>query len=139
MPESTPPLESRQSEVRHPEAAKGTNGKHLIHVEDPQGYEVVLEVETWDSHIIKQHPEIEKFFDLIGKTLSEPQLIQQSRRQGETYYYYRLTGRSFYRINDIYLSVVVRRDDDAKKGVVKTVHLLKEVRKDGETVWMKRN
>lgn len=135
MSQGTPPIEPARSES----ASRGTNGKYLLHATDPQGYDVGLELDTWENHIVKEHPEMSKFFDLLEKTISEPQLIQHSTKQSETFYYYRLTGRSFYRIRDIYLSVVVRRDEDSKKGVVKTAHLLKEVRKEGETVWMKRD
>jgi hypothetical protein len=134
MSQGTPPLESNQ-----PETKKGTNGKHLLRVKDPQGYEITLELETWESHIVKQHPEIQKFFDLLSKTISEPQIIQQSVKQNETFYYYRLTGRSFHRATDIYLGAVVRREEETKTGHIKTAFLLKEVRKEGETVWIKRN
>lgn len=134
MPHEIPPIEES-----HPESKKGTNGKYLLRVKDPQGYEISLELETWESHIVKRHPEMAKFFDLLSTTISEPQLIQHSSKQSETYYYYRLTGRAFYRSKDIYLSVVVRREDDTRTGVVKTAHLLKTVHQEGETVWMKRN
>lgn len=134
MPQGTPPLESIQ-----PEAKKGTNGKHLLRVKDPQGYEITLELETWESHIVKQHPEVEKFFDLLGRTISEPQVIQQSCKESETLYYYRLTGRSFHRASDIYLGAVVKREEETKTGRIKTAFLIKELRKEGETVWINRN
>lgn len=134
MSQEFPPSERTQT-VRK----KSTNGKYLFRVKDPQGYEIALELETWEQHIVQHHPEVQKFFDLLEKVINEPQLIQRSSKQSETFYYYRLTGRSFYRINDIYLSVVARRDEETKSGVVKTAHLLKEVRREGETVWMKRS
>jgi len=134
MSHSTPRVEPSR-----PERQKGGNGKCLLRARDPQGYEISLELDTWENHIVKQHPEMAKFLDLLDKTISEPQVIQRSPKHGETFYYYRLTGRTFHRQNDIYLSAVVRRDDDTKTGVIKTAHLLKEVRKEGETVWMKRS
>lgn len=129
-----PPLEPSQ-----PGSKKGTNGKYLFQATDPQGFEISLDVETWENHIMPRHPEVEKFFDLLARVISDPQLIRRSSNQGETYYYYRLTGRSFARAQDIYLSIVVRRDEEAKTGVVKTAHLLKEVHREANTVWMKRN
>jgi hypothetical protein len=53
-------------------------------------------------------------------------------------HYYRLTGRTFYRFNDIYLTIVVRRDEEAKWENLKTAHLIKELRKEGQTIWMRR-
>jgi hypothetical protein len=135
MPQETPQREMPQPSV----GKQGTNGKYLLRVKDPEGYEIGLELKTWDNHIVVQHPEMKRFFDLLEKTLSDPQLIQQSPKQNETFYYYRLTGRSFHRVNDIYLSAVVKRDEETKTGVVKTAHLLRELRKEGLTVWMKRN
>src|SRR5579864_7412304 len=112
MADESPRLESSK-----PPAKKAANGKYLLHVADPEGYEISLDLETWE-HIIKRHPEMAKFYELLEKTLHEPELIQRSSKESETHYYYRLTGRSFYRFNDIYLGVVVRRDEEAKKGAV---------------------
>lgn len=134
MAQGSPPVEPRQ-----PEPVKGTNGKHLVRSPDPQGYEITLDLATWEEHILKRHPEMGKFFDLLVQVINDPQLIQRSTVQHETHYYYRLTGRAFARANDIYLSLVVKRDEETKTGIVKTAHLLKEVRKEGETVWMRKN
>jgi hypothetical protein len=131
--------ETPQLGARSPEGKKGANGKYLLRTKDPQEYEITLELATWEEHIVKRHPEVKRFFDLLEKVIAEPQLIQRSSNDNETHYYYRLTGRSFARASDIYLSAVVKRDEDAKTGVVMTAHLLKEVRREGETVWMKRN
>lgn len=115
-----------------------TNGKDLC-VVDPRGYAISLQMDTWERHITVRHPEIRDMLDLVIATLSSPQVVmEQQQGPGSVWFYYRLTGRSFYRHNDIYLSVVVDLDETAKVGLVKTAHLVREIRK-GRVVWMKRN
>jgi len=120
-----------------PTEKKGGNGKSLIRTVDPEGYEISLDLDTWE-HVITRHPEMAKYYDHLEHVLHEPELIQRSSKESETHYYYRLTGRAFYRFNDIYISAVVRRSEETKTGSVKTAHLIKELRKEGQTVWMKR-
>jgi hypothetical protein len=115
---------------------KKANGHTFVCVTDPEGYTVSLDMHTWQNHIAKDHPEMRKFEDLIGMTAEHPTLIQ--RGSGTTYYYYRLTGRSFYKANDVYLSLVVERNEVTKSGTVLTAHIVKEVRSYGETTWMSR-
>lgn len=118
---------------------KGTNGKYVLTVVDPQGYTITLDLHTWENHIVKNHPEMVKHFDLLAVTLTEPELILRASKRPETHYYYRLTGRSFARSKDIYLSPVVSRDEGTRSGHVKTAHLLKNIRREeAEVVWMKR-
>ncbi|HYL64001.1 MAG TPA: hypothetical protein VE077_15395 [Candidatus Methylomirabilis sp.] len=123
-----------------PAAPKKANGKDvLLRVTDPEGYEIKLDLDRWEKHIVVGHPEMKDYLDLVAKTLAEPEVIKHSPVQDETYFYYRLTGRSFHRKNDIYMSVVVQRDEETKKGFVKTAHLVKKMNPAGETIWMRRN
>jgi hypothetical protein len=107
-------------------------------VTDPQGYEIKLDLDRWEKHIIVGHPEIKNYLELIGTTLAEPEVIKHSPVQDETYFYYRMSGKMFHRKNDIYLSVIVQRSEETKKGFVKTAHLVKKMH-EGDVVWMKRN
>ena len=104
---------------------------------DPEGYTITLSKERLD-HILYGHPEMGEIADKIQFTVMNPELIQRDRHVKETYYYYRLTGRSIFRRNDIYINVVVSRDEKAKTGFVKTAFLVKVLDKNGETVWMNR-
>ena len=108
----------------------------LISVIDPLNYVITLDAYTWEMHIVKNHPEMIDFQDLIAPTAEKPQLIQSALSNG-TCYYYRLTGRSFYKINDLYLSLVVARSEWTKTGAIQTAHLLKNIRKGGNTIWMR--
>jgi hypothetical protein len=108
----------------------------IAKVTDPQGYEVTLEEERW-KHIIDGHPEVAKLFDILVKTLSEPELIYRDQVDKEVNFYYRLTGRSVLRRDDIYMSAVVERSEGNKIARVKTAHLVKQPKKGGEIVWFK--
>jgi hypothetical protein len=116
-------------------AKKKANGHTVICVIDPQGYTITLDIHTWDEHIAKRHPEMESVKDLIAITAERPQIIQRSL-SGTTYYYYRLTGRTFYKSTDLYLSLVVDRNEITKSGTIRTAHLIRQLRSEGETVWM---
>jgi hypothetical protein len=81
-----------------------------------------------------------ELLDAVKATIEAPQLIQRSLRSFTTVYYYRLSGRRFHRAQDVYVSVVVERNDETKAGRVKTAHLLREMRPGGgETLWIKRD
>lgn len=119
--------------------APKVNGKDaLLRINDPQGYEIKLDLDTWEKHIIVGHPEMKDYLELLGATIATPEVIQNSPTQDETYFYYKLTGRSFHKRNDIYLSAVVHRSEETKKGHVKTAHLIRTIRQ-GVVVWMKKN
>jgi hypothetical protein len=75
--------------------------------------------------------------DLLLLTLKEPELIQQDPDRAEIYYYYRITGRSLFRRNDLYLSTVIERSEGNKTGRVLTGHLVKQPKKGGKLVWFK--
>ncbi|MGD1098612.1 MAG: hypothetical protein ABSB35_42375 [Bryobacteraceae bacterium] len=112
---------------------KKTNGHTLVCVADPHGFTITLDMHTWEDHIIKRHPEMKGFVDLIAPTAEKPQLIQRS--ESGTCFYYRLTGRSFYKAADIFLSLVVNRNEATKTGTIRTAHLVRQVRSEGETIW----
>jgi hypothetical protein len=114
---------------------KKTNGHTIVCVTDPQGYTITLDMHTWEDHIGKRHPEMKQFTDLIATTAEKPQLIQRST-SGTTCYYYRLTGRTFHKAADLYVSLVVDRNEVTKSGTIRTAHLVRQVRSEGETIWM---
>jgi hypothetical protein len=112
------------------------NGTSVFHVLDPEGFEIVLEIERWE-HIVDGHPEVKPLLDLVQETVTKPELILQDGCRKETHYYYRLTGRRLLRRDDLYLVAVVRRSTTEKNGNVRTAYLVKEFRK-GVLIWLKR-
>lgn len=108
----------------------------IAKVTDPQGYVISLEQERWD-HIIEGHPEIIKLQDILINTMREPELILSDSQDPVIHFYYRLTGRSIFRRDDIYMSAVVERSEGNKVARVVTAHLVKQPKKNGGMVWFK--
>ena len=109
----------------------------LVKVTDVQGYEVILEDERWE-HITNGHPEMKDLRELLIETMASPELILRDPDRDEVFFYYRLTGRSIWRRNDIYISAVIERSDGNKVARVKTAHLVKTTKKDGVLIWLER-
>jgi hypothetical protein len=130
------PIENQSVEPEESKRPEKTNGKD-VHVLDPIGNKITLQMDTWEKHIAAKHPEIREMLKLVMETLSSPQIVIQ-QGLGGVCFYYRLTGRSFYRYNDIYMSVIVDLDEITKIGVVRTAYLVKEIQK-GRVIWMQRN
>lgn len=130
----------RSAAAKQPQKPRrGKNGKRLLAVTDPTGYQITLSVNCWEKHITAQHPELRTRLDDVQKTMEHPEVIQRALDAGSTYYYYRLSGRSFYRFKDVYILVVVDRDDATKTGFVKTAHMVAKMRsKGGEVIWLRR-
>ncbi len=114
------------------------NGKSLFCIKDPEGYEIVLHVATWDIHIKTQHPEMDEHLDAISRALAEPEVIQKESGGQSTHFYYRLAGTRSSRANDLYVVVVVKRDELAMKGLVKTAYLTRKLSARRETIWISR-
>lgn len=119
-------------------AAKKGNGSTLICVTDPTGCIVSLDVHRWEDHIVKGHPEVNSLLELVKSTAEQPELIQRSATRLSTYYYYRLAGRKLLNSNDLYMSLVVDRNDVTNSGSIRTAHLVPKLRSEGETIWMNR-
>jgi len=109
--------------------------KAIFEVVDPQGFRVILEEERW-RHITARHPEMRDKLELLEITIRSPQLIKREAPDGNIHFYLRLTGRSFFRHSDVYMSAVVERSDK-KTARIKTAHIVKEPKK-GEIVWLSR-
>lgn len=105
---------------------------------DPQGYEITLESRAW-CHILSGHPEMARLSDLIRPTIEEPNVIQELEGRPGRFKYYKLTGRSFYTYQDVYLMAIVRRDVATMKGNVITAHIIKEISSQGRILWVKRS
>jgi len=114
------------------------NGKSLFKVKDPEGYEISLDIDTWELHIIVRHPEMKNCLDLVKRTVESPEVVQQSPDARETCFYYRLSGKRLLRRTDLYVSVVVNRNNEEKTGLVRTAHLTRKIRQGGKTLWLKR-
>lgn len=118
--------------------SKKGNGSALICTKDPQGFIVTLDVHRWEDHIIKRHPEMAAHLERVKSTIENPQMIQAGEGSTTTAYYYKLSGMAEKKSDDLYVLVVVGRNEEMKTGFVKTAHLLKNVKSDeSRIVWLK--
>jgi len=121
-----------------PGGAHKGNGATLICTKDPQGYTISLDVHRWQDHIIKRHPEMRERLERVKLTIEDPQVIAVSATSA-TAYYYRLAGRATRSVDDLYLLVVVERNEQFKTGAVKPAHLLKNLKTNqSRIVWLKK-
>lgn len=81
------------------------------------------------NHIIKEHPEIEPYRERISEVLRNPDLIKKSKRDKDTFLYYRYYKNIF---NGKYLLVVARLRDN----LLLTYYITDRV-KQGAIVWKK--
>jgi hypothetical protein len=138
MPEEPPSARPEEDQGQIPAPVKTGYGMELFKAKDPQGFEISLGVETWETHILARHPEMADLLDMVMKTVLEPEVIQQSPRQPTTYYYYRLSGRKIFRRDDLFAMVIVNRDNESKTGFVKTAHLVDKLKGAENIVWFNR-
>jgi hypothetical protein len=135
MAESEHPLPGLPVEPTSPQKR---NGSALICTKDPEGFVISMDVHRWEDHIIKRHPEMCQHLERVRSTIEDPQIITVSAGS-TTAYYYRLTGRTELKASDLYVLVVVDRNEETKTGVVKTAHLLKNLKTDeSRIVWLKK-
>jgi hypothetical protein len=115
------------------------NGISSFVVLDPTGNTVCLDENRWKTHISVYHPEVAQQIENVEKAVREPDAIIKNSCEYSTYYYYRLTGKSQHRADDIYLAVCVQIDLQTKSGFVKTAHLCRTIRNKGsELIWLNR-
>ena len=115
-----------------------TNGHTLSRATSPCGYDVFLDIETWE-HIQKRHGEIEDY-EGINTTIRDPDLIVTGKNDPTIRMYYRLIDGSPKRFRGLYQVVVVRLDEVGSdvEGVVKTSYMGRKP-KDWETIeWMRK-
>lgn len=96
--------------------------------EDKFGNTIKLTDNHWD-HIIKEHPEVQPYKTRLFKVLSKPDLVKKSKRDKDTFLYYR-----YYK--DIhqgkYLLIVARIKDE----LLLTCYITDRI-KEGDTIWKK--
>ena len=99
------------------------------------GLEVVLDDDHWKTHILKGHPELTLYRDLVIETLKQPEGVYRSKRDSTTRIYARsclgiLIGKTL--VERINLLVYVREEN----GFVVTAYFAAVMwRGLGERIW----
>ena len=87
-------------------------------IKDPLGRKITLHARTWHGHILKGHPEIEHFQDLVVDAVQNPETIHISRADPECRLYYGHESGIGHRMM-VVVSVVL--------GIVKTAHFARRI------------
>lgn len=97
-------------------------------VNDPRGRKVVCTLETWQSHILLDHSEMDGCEELVMATIAHGTIYRDVRKDYRHVYYRRVKGKGYY------IKVVVEFDD-ADSGEVITAFRSRN-RKPGERkIW----
>lgn len=106
-------------------------------VTDPRGIRISLTAGRL-AHILEIHPEVERFLPEVRHAVTDPDVIQRSRRRGDTHLYYWLRPTDTSRFSGLCVVVVVRVSAGGKAGHVWTAYLSRRLGK-GEVLWRRRN
>ena len=93
------------------------------------GIKIILKEEQW-NHIIKQHPEVKHYKNRIQETLSDPDIIKRSKRDKDTFLYYRYYKDVY---DGKYLLVVA---ETKEKQEILTCYITDRIKK-GDLIWKK--
>jgi hypothetical protein len=116
------------------------DGTTIYQGTDPLGFVINLDSHTWNSHIVRYHPEMSRHLENVKLTVEAPELIQRKSGTIDTAYYYRLTSSGSGSGKHLYIGLVVEHEAGTKTGRVKTAHLLKRLRSSsGEVLWISKN
>lgn len=102
-------------------------------VMDPRGIRVRLTPGRL-GHILAMHPEVERYLPEVRRAVTDPDVIQRSRRRSDTQLYYWLRPTDASRYSSVYVVVVVRVSVEGKAGRIWTAYLSRRLGK-GEVLW----
>ena len=102
-------------------------------VVDPRGIRIRLTPGRL-AHILEIHPEVERYLSEVRQAVTDPDIIQRSRRRGDTHLYYWLRPRDVGRYSGLYVVAIVRVSVARKAGRIWTAYLSRRVGK-GEVLW----
>lgn len=96
--------------------------------EDKFRNKIKLTDEHW-SHIVKEHPEVEPYKNRLADVLSNPDLIKRSKRNKDTFLYYR-----YYK--DIYEGKYLLAVSKTSDKLLLTAYITDRI-KEGDIIWKK--
>ena len=102
-------------------------------VVDPRGIRIRLTPGRL-AHILELHPEVERCLSEVRRAVTDPDVIQRSRRRGDTHLYYWLRPADASRYSSLYVVVVIGLSVGGKAGRVWTAYLSRRLGK-GEVLW----
>jgi len=103
----------------------------LFEVVDPRGYTVICTSESWEGHILRARPWMEKYFDELKRAIEEPRMgIYRDADRDTRYCYY-----GFHQGKERYMKVVVEFRQNTP-GYVITAYPANSGKVGEQLVWM---
>jgi len=107
----------------------------MIRVKDPLNYIITLTKKCWTKHILKEHPEMEPFYNELRDAIKEPEYIFKSKSSKNSRLYFK--GYLHPEYGHFYIMVVIDYKEHQKAGFVKTSFPVYNLKKGGELLWKK--
>ncbi len=107
---------------------------HAVQVQDPRSLVVTVAPDDWD-HALEGHPEMAVRFDDVLQAIRTPTVIQASTTDPDSHVYFWLKPVSFGRFSGLYVTVVVKMDDAAATGRMRTAYLSGRLGR-GKVLWL---
>lgn len=105
----------------------------MIRVKDPLSNTITLTKKCWINHILKEHPEMESFYNELRDTIKEPEYIFKSKISKNSRLYFK--GYLHPKYGHFYIMAVVDCKEHKKIGYIKTSFLVYNLKKGGELLW----
>ncbi len=109
---------------------------HAFQVQDPRGVVVTVAPDDWD-HALEGHPEMGDRFEDVLQAIRTPTVIQASAMDPDSQVYFWLKPVSLGRFSGLYVTVVVKMDEAAATGRMRTVYLTGRLGR-GKVLWLHR-
>ena len=106
---------------------------HAVQVEDPRGLAITVAPDDWE-HVIEGHPEMGSRFAEVLQTLRTPTVIQLSATDSGSHLYFWLKPTTVGRFSGLYVTVVVKIDEAAATGRMRTAYLTGRLGR-GRVIW----
>lgn len=107
----------------------------MFQIKDPLNNIITITKKCWINHILKEHPEMESFYNELRKTIKEPEYIFKSKISKNSLVYFK--GYLHPEYGHFYIMVVTDYKEHKKTSFIKTSFPVYNLNKGGELLWKK--
>lgn len=108
------------------------NRNILFEAADPRGKTIILYSDTWHTHIIENHPEMEDKVDIVKKTIEDPDFIREGRTS-DSELYVRVESVSGLQ----FTGILTATRDTSETTIITTAFEGNDTHSKGKTIWSK--
>lgn len=102
-------------------------------IKDCLGNTITLTSGCWRRHILKEHPEMDKFYSELQETIKAPDYIFKSKISPDSRLYFK--GYLHPEYGHLYIMAVADYKEHKKTGFIKTGFPVYNLKKGGELIW----